>query len=172
MNDPTGPSQDPPGPPPDPAGPSPDWDSVFHQARRQVFTRVLLVGAVAALGALFLLGGGLSAQGTVSWRFLGHQTEAKSKPPPKHKNEHQHKQNGGKHSDQGKHTSGQSKHSHSGSGNNHHRHKQKQPQKHPHYHQWNPCPSNSAASQQYCDAEETAAPSNEPTGASELSGGG
>lgn len=161
MNDPAGPSHDQPDLPPDPVGPSPDWDSVFHRARRQVLMRMLLVGAVAALSALFLLGGGLSAQGTVSWRFLGHQTEAKSKPPPKHKHRHKHKQNGGKHSGKGKHPSGHGENGHSA--NHHHHHKQKQPPKHQPYHQWNPCQSTSAASQQYCDAEEAAASSSEPT---------
>ncbi len=156
---------EPPSSSPNPAGPPPDWDSIFHRARRQILGRVLLVGAVAALGALFLLGGGLSAQGTVKWRFLDHQTEAKSQPPPKRK----HSKGSGKHSGQGKHSGNGQDHA-SDSGSHHHHHAQKQPHEHEHHQQWNPCPGSSAASQQYCEPD--AAASSEPTGASEPSEGG
>jgi hypothetical protein len=43
---------------------------IFHSARRRIIGRLLLVGAISATGAMLLLGGGLSAQGSVSLKRL------------------------------------------------------------------------------------------------------
>jgi hypothetical protein len=141
--------------------PSPDWDSVFHRARRRIFGRIAVVAAIAGLGALFLLGGGLSAQGTVSWRVLGHQDEAKSETTPKK----QKKIHNGKPS-QGK---PQDKNDQGHSGNKHPKKKQPPPNKKKHHPHWNPCAEESAAAVEYCEPGDDNSPTEppEPTAAEE-----
>lgn len=60
----------------------PDWESVFHQARRRIFGRLLLVGVLAAIGTTLLLGGGLSAQGAVSIGPIGKNGKDEPDPVP------------------------------------------------------------------------------------------
>jgi hypothetical protein len=53
----------------DPDTPRLDWDGIFDRAHRRLLIRLALLAAAGALGALLLLGGGLSARGTVRWRI-------------------------------------------------------------------------------------------------------
>ena len=147
--------------------PSPDWDSVFHRARRRIFGRIAVVAAIAGLGALFLLGGGLSAQGTVSWRVLGHQDEAKSETTPKKRK----KSPNGKPSQGGQ----QGRKNQGGPGNNHPKKKTPPPKKKKqkkHHPQWNPCSEESAAAIEYCEPSDNGSPSEptEPAAAAEEGG--
>lgn len=53
----------------EPGSPQLDWDGIFDRAHRRVLIRLLLLGALGALGGLLLLGGGLSARGAIKWRL-------------------------------------------------------------------------------------------------------
>jgi hypothetical protein len=143
----------------EPGAPPPDWDAIFHDARRRVLGRVLAVAAIGAAGAIFLLGGGLSAQGTVHWRtILGQSAKSESKPTASKKHRHHH--NGKPH--HGNHGGGNQ----SGTpqnGNHHHGHhpKKKQQPEHHHHAQWNPC-AGDAAEVEYCEAIEEPPTTGEP----------
>lgn len=145
----------------EPGAPPPDWDAVFHGARRRVLGRLLVVAAIGAAGAIFLLGGGLSAQGTVHWRpILGlpSSAESKSTASKKHKR-HNGKPRHEKHD--GGNDSGGPQNDHRG----HHRKKKPPPPKHHHHHhhaQWNPC-AGDAAGTEYCEAVEEPTTTGEPT---------
>jgi hypothetical protein len=56
--------------------PPPDWGAIFHLARRRVVSRLLLLGAIGGVGAVLLLGGGLSAQGAVSLGIIGNESKS------------------------------------------------------------------------------------------------
>jgi hypothetical protein len=49
----------------DPGTPPPDWGAIFHQARRRIIGRLVVVGAIGAVAAVLLLSGGLVAQGSI-----------------------------------------------------------------------------------------------------------
>ncbi|HEX6665087.1 MAG TPA: hypothetical protein VF081_00650 [Solirubrobacterales bacterium] len=106
------------------------------------------VAAIAGLGALFLLGGGLSAQGTVSWRALGQESEAKSETTSKKQKKTHNK----------KPSKGQGKDDRGGSDNGHGHKKKPPPHKQKHYHQWNPCAEGGAAAQEYCEPADDTSP--------------
>jgi hypothetical protein len=55
----------------DPGAQPPDWGTIFRRGRRRILARLTVLAAVATVGALLLLGGGLSAQGAVSWKIGG-----------------------------------------------------------------------------------------------------
>jgi len=122
--------------------PPPDWDSIFHRGRRQIFSRILVVGAVAAVGALVLLGGGLSAHKTGFLRGLGQENDAKSDPPPKKQKHHEGKPPG---------KSG-NKDDHSSNHGGHHKSNDRSSQSHQKHSPGERCEGDSAASQEYCDA--------------------
>lgn len=129
----------------------PDWDSIFSQARRRVFARVAVVAAIAGVGSLFLLGGGLSAQGTVTWKnVFGEPSSPQSNTNRKKHEKHE------KPSDQPP-----GKEKNHGNQPGHKKHKEpKHPPKPP-----KPCEDGSAAGSQYCDnPDESGAQSTEGKG--------
>ncbi len=64
----------------DPGTPRLDWDGIFDQAHRRFFSRLILLVLAAGLGALLLLGSGLSARGAVTLGIgpFGNAKNAKS----------------------------------------------------------------------------------------------
>ena len=75
----------------DPGGPSLDWDGIFQRARHHIVRRVLLVGAIAALAAVFLFSGG-----TASWKLVQAPNPQPSRHVKQHNNKtHHHKQGEG-----------------------------------------------------------------------------
>lgn len=122
----------------DPGDPSLDWDSIFERARHHIVRRVLLVGAVAALGALLLFSGG-----TASWKVIAHADKAKPAATKK-------KGHNGKPPKKDGH-----KGDHNGSGNEGHHH-HKPPLRPPHPPPPpppDPCSGDAAASKEYCNRE-------------------
>jgi hypothetical protein len=119
-----------------PDGPSLDWDSIFQRARHHMVRRVLLVGAIAAFGALLLFSGG-----TASWKVIADKNKAK---PPATSTHHHHKPGGGHH-----------KGGTGGSGHGHHQPKPPHPPKpQPHPDPGpGPCAGKAAAAKEYCERE-------------------
>lgn len=78
------------------APPPPDWESIFHQARRRMLGKLLVVGVVAGLGTMLLLGGGLQAEGAVSLpipilnRGHNHDSDHQTQKHEEHKHHHHH----------------------------------------------------------------------------------
>ena len=69
----------------EPGGTGPDWAAIFDRAHRHLGRRLLLLGAIGAGGAVLLLSGGLTANGTIK---VFSPTESKAekhepKPPGK-----------------------------------------------------------------------------------------
>lgn len=131
-------------------GAPPDWGSIFHRARRRIFGRLLLVAVLAAIGTALLLGGGLSAQGSVSLGLIGNESDTKTDAPKQAT-----KKPGGQErtdEDTGKSKSNSSEATTS-DGKSSKPPKPDKPKKH--HDQWNPCAGTSAGTQ-YCDAPEEA----------------
>jgi hypothetical protein len=131
-------------------GTPPDWGSIFHRARRRIFGRLLLVAVLAAIGTALLLGGGLSAKGSVSLGPIGNASDTETDTAPKQapkKPGGQQRTNEvpGETKSNGKANTGDGKSS-----------KPEKPDKQKKHHaQWNPCAGTSAGTQ-YCDAPEEA----------------
>lgn len=138
----------------EPQPPHPDWDSIFHRGRRRIISRILVVGAIAAIGALILFGGGLSAHKTGFLRGGGSGNNAKSDPPPAKKQKHHEEKPPQKSDDKGNH--GRHQKSHSSSSD----HKQRESDDGS-VRESDHCKGDSAVSQQYCDSGST--PEAEPT---------
>jgi hypothetical protein len=75
----------------DPGVPPPDWDAIFHQARRRMAAKLFVVAAIAALGTMLLLGGGLQAEGSVQLPIISGNQEKDKPEKPKKRKEHRHK---------------------------------------------------------------------------------
>lgn len=118
----------------DSGGPSLDWDSIFQRARHHIVRRVILVGAVAAVGALLLFSGG-----TASWKVISHARKAKQDESSK-SHHHKKKKKKSGHGGQGE---GESGHGH-GHRQKHHHHKPPPPP---------PCAGKAAVSVEYCERE-------------------
>jgi hypothetical protein len=132
----------------DPGAP-PDWGSIFHRARRRIVGRLLVVAILAASGTALLLGGGLSAQGAVSLRIIGSESDAKTnttqgKAAKKSQQRKGVTRDAGKSANDGSEVNDPSKKPSKPS-------KPDKPKKHPD--QWKPC-SGTAAGVQYCDSPE------------------
>jgi len=132
----------------DPGAP-PDWGSIFHRARRRIFGRLLVVAVLAAAGTALLLGGGLSAQGSVSLGPIGNGSDTETNTTPKKAAK---KPGVQKRTDEdagkGKSTNDQTGNR---DGDQSKPGKPDKPKKH--HKQWNPCAGTSAGTQ-YCDAPE------------------
>jgi|GEM_PF-4609609 len=118
----------------------------------------MVVAAIAIAGAVFLLGGGLSAQGTVSWKFIGIKSGANSDTTP-------HRNGAKTHDDSNKHSRGDNNATppNSGPANKNHDHPQKpKKKKQQHHSQWHPCPNDSAGVQ-YCEYEPNGDTGEDPT---------
>jgi hypothetical protein len=66
----------------DPGGQGPDWSAVFDRAHLRISRRLLLLGAIGAVSALLLLGGGLTASGAISWQLRPSKREPPEQPKP------------------------------------------------------------------------------------------
>lgn len=77
-----------------PEHPPPDWEAVFQQARRRMAMKLLVVASLAAVGTMLLLGGGLRAQGAVSFPIPG-VNEKQSKHEQKSTHHHHQSQEQG-----------------------------------------------------------------------------
>jgi hypothetical protein len=132
----------------DPGAP-PDWGSIFHRARRRIIGRLLLVAVLAAMGTALLLGGGLSAQGSVSLGLIGSESDTKTHTTPKKAAKKPGAQTRA-HDGTG-HSRSTSDQTSDPDGKLSKPAKPEEPKKH--HDPWNPCIGTSAGTQ-YCDAPE------------------
>jgi hypothetical protein len=72
----------------DPRQSGPDWAAIFDRAHRHLGRRLLLLAGIGAAGALLLLSGGLTANGTIEVL----QTSSANKEPRRHREPKPHRQ--------------------------------------------------------------------------------